>query len=307
MVRNIYKYDINCELAKALTRHDSLSIGRMAPELLRGESGNTGASDVYSFGIILYEIYSRKDPYEGEKDEDVIRQVCDPAVAKRPSVPPLMPPAMESMMRECLVAEASVRPTFHEIDSRLKRLDAVSVDSGYRHGHPWGSSVGQPVKQEHDEAAAARNATLLLEVFPPHIAAALRDGRKVEPEQHDCVTILFADVVGFTSISGAMSPLKVADMLDRLYTTIDRLSEQHACFKLEVRRRCFLLRGRNCWMRLPQTCFILTRPILFSFLTKNRRLAIAGWGLQISAATSPTTPPSWPPSRWIAWTRRARR
>jgi serine/threonine protein kinase len=28
----------------------------MAPELLRGESSNTTASDVYSFGIILYEV-----------------------------------------------------------------------------------------------------------------------------------------------------------------------------------------------------------------------------------------------------------
>jgi serine/threonine protein kinase/ABC-type phosphate/phosphonate transport system substrate-binding protein len=32
----------------------------MAPELLRGESQNNASSDVYSFGIILYEVYSRK-------------------------------------------------------------------------------------------------------------------------------------------------------------------------------------------------------------------------------------------------------
>lgn len=34
----------------------------MAPELLRRESPNTAASDVYSFGIILYEVYSALIP-----------------------------------------------------------------------------------------------------------------------------------------------------------------------------------------------------------------------------------------------------
>lgn len=36
----------------------------MAPELLLQKTGNTAASDVYAFGIILYEVFSRKDPYE---------------------------------------------------------------------------------------------------------------------------------------------------------------------------------------------------------------------------------------------------
>jgi serine/threonine protein kinase len=50
----------------------------MAPELLRGDSGNTLATDVYSFGIILYEVYARRDPYEDEKDTiEVLRLVAD--------------------------------------------------------------------------------------------------------------------------------------------------------------------------------------------------------------------------------------
>ena len=45
-----------------------------APELLRRESPNTAASDVYSFGIILYEVYSRCEPYEEEDFEKVSMQ-----------------------------------------------------------------------------------------------------------------------------------------------------------------------------------------------------------------------------------------
>jgi hypothetical protein len=39
----------------------------MAPELLCRKSLNTVRSDSYSFGIMLYEIYSRKEPYYGKK------------------------------------------------------------------------------------------------------------------------------------------------------------------------------------------------------------------------------------------------
>lgn len=68
---------------------------------------------------------------------------------------------------------------------------------------------------------------LLEEVFPPHIARALREGRKVEPESKECVTIFFSDIVGFTNISSSISPLKVSDMLDRLYQKFDKLSHDH--------------------------------------------------------------------------------
>lgn len=75
---------------------------------------------------------------------------------------------------------------------------------------------------------------LLYSVFPKHVADALRNGQKVEPENHDLVTIFFSDIVGFTDISSKLDPLKISDMLDRLYHSFDALSDYHDVFKVET-------------------------------------------------------------------------
>ena len=79
-----------------------------------------------------------------------------------------------------------------------------------------------------------RTDNLLYSVFPKHIAEALRQGKKVEPENHECVTIFFSDIVGFTDISSNLDPLKISDLLDRLYSSFDTLSTYHDVFKVET-------------------------------------------------------------------------
>jgi Adenylate and Guanylate cyclase catalytic domain len=75
---------------------------------------------------------------------------------------------------------------------------------------------------------------LLYSVFPKHVADALRNGQKVEPENHDLVTIFFSDIVGFTDISSKLDPMKISDLLDRLYHSFDALSDYHDVFKVET-------------------------------------------------------------------------
>ena len=79
-----------------------------------------------------------------------------------------------------------------------------------------------------------KNAALLEEIFPPHIADALREGQRVPQEKHECVTIFFSDIVGFSAMSRDLSPEKVADLLDRLYTRFDDLTRLHDVFKIET-------------------------------------------------------------------------
>ena len=196
----------------------------MAPELLRRESGNSAESDVYSFGIILYELYSRQDPYEGENPTRVLNEIVDKKINKRPPVPEVCPTRIAEIMKECVDANPEKRPTFEEIDLRIMRLDSVNVE-------PVRIGSGQhhiPKKKYTSEQ------DLIHQVFPKHVAKALLEGRKAEPDRVEMATMFFSDIVGFTTISSKISPDQVSDMLDRLYLKFDALSVKYDVFKIET-------------------------------------------------------------------------
>lgn len=188
----------------------------MAPELLSGTTTSNAATDTYAFGMLLYEAYSRKDPYEGEKLEVVLREVMDPEIRKRPGAPPRMPADVKTIMNECLDHDPSLRPPMEELDGRFHRLE--------NNGEVLGQ---QPMKMKSSNVS-------LFDIFPRHIAEALRDGRPVEPEHKDCITVFFSDIVGFTTLSATLEPGKVASLLDRLYNALDDLVAKYDIFKVET-------------------------------------------------------------------------
>ncbi len=124
---------------------------------------------MYSFGIILYELYSRKDPYEGENPSTVLDGICNRNINKRPPVPAGCPPKVAEIMQECIDANPEKRPTFEEIDLRIRRLDSENVE-------PTESSFGHRLPKKR----TSMEEELLMEVFPKHVAKALLSGRKGE-------------------------------------------------------------------------------------------------------------------------------
>jgi len=193
----------------------------MAPELLAGNT-NTTSSDVYAFGIVLFEVYSRQEPYAGEDPADVLMQVGDVTqpLDKRPIIPESTPVAVTQLMKDCWNRAAELRPPFAEIERRLKALTVVTC-------HPLQNKAANTLMQNKTE-------DMLYDVFPRHIADALRSGKKVDPERKDCVTIFFSDIVGFTDISSTLDPEKISIMLHRLYSAFDELSHAHGVFKVET-------------------------------------------------------------------------
>jgi len=186
----------------------------MAPELLMGH-GNSLQSDVFAFGIMVWEVYARQDPYMGQDPDVVLKMVKLGTPEKRPEIPVDCPVQVQDIMKAAWHNDPTVRPAFSELEKMLRRLDTNSMGPRVNGGADLQDANG-----------------LLNDVFPKHISDKLRKGEKIEPEHRECVTIFFSDIVGFTDICSMIDAGKVSHMLDRLYTAFDALSGEHKVFKV---------------------------------------------------------------------------
>ena len=85
----------------------------MAPEVISKEN-YTEKADVYSFGIILWEFWSKDPPYKGVKAKEVANNVKNNP-KYRPIIPNNCPEEIGELMELCWDANPKKRPTFLEI------------------------------------------------------------------------------------------------------------------------------------------------------------------------------------------------
>ncbi|RIA87931.1 kinase-like domain-containing protein, partial [Glomus cerebriforme] len=84
----------------------------IAPEILRGQN-YTKASDIYSFGIIIYEVFSGLPPYHNvSHDENLAIKICQ---GLRPRFNIKVPQLIIHLIKRCLNANPLNRPTAKEI------------------------------------------------------------------------------------------------------------------------------------------------------------------------------------------------
>jgi len=75
---------------------------------------------------------------------------------------------------------------------------------------------------------------LLLSIFPETIADQLRNSNQSVADSFDNVTILFADIVGFTQYASKMGPSELVAMLDEIFSEFDALVDKYGIEKIKT-------------------------------------------------------------------------
>jgi len=81
----------------------------MSPEQLKG-AGVTAKSDIYALGLVLYELFTGKRPYEANSLQQLIDLQDSARLASMTSVAADIDPAVEKIVRRCLEPDPFKRP-----------------------------------------------------------------------------------------------------------------------------------------------------------------------------------------------------
>jgi len=75
---------------------------------------------------------------------------------------------------------------------------------------------------------------LLLNVLPEEVANRLKHGQATIADSFPEVTVLFADIVDFTSLSARISPEQLVNMLNQVFSAFDQLAEKYGLEKIKT-------------------------------------------------------------------------
>ncbi|HUG46960.1 MAG TPA: adenylate/guanylate cyclase domain-containing protein [Candidatus Limnocylindria bacterium] len=91
--------------------------------------------------------------------------------------------------------------------------------------------------------ANRENERLLLNILPPPIAERLRRGERIIADRFEDVTLLMADIVGFTSMSSHLPATEVVDMLNAVFSAVDELVDRHGLEKVKTIGDAYMVVG----------------------------------------------------------------
>jgi serine/threonine protein kinase len=95
----------------------------MSPEILRGETASS-ASDVFSLGALLYELWTGRHPFAGETPLDVFEAIECRVVAAPSTLRAAIPPEIDSLILRMLNRDPALRPPACEVREVFSKFSA---------------------------------------------------------------------------------------------------------------------------------------------------------------------------------------
>jgi serine/threonine protein kinase len=112
-----------------INRSGSGTVTHLAPELFQVGSKITTAVDTFSFGIMMWELYTGQRAYSGLGRDAIIDRVYKKQ--SRPVFPSGVPALYSNLARQCWETDVHLRPSFAQIRKELQEMLAAFQSGTY--------------------------------------------------------------------------------------------------------------------------------------------------------------------------------
>ena len=134
---------------------------------------------------------------------------------------------LSEQAREIELANAQLQEKHLELGAAYEEADALNT------------SLAETLRALEAERTTAEH--LLLNILPVSIAERMKRGETRIAERFDQVTVLFADIVGFTTLSSTMEPNALLNLLDAVFSDFDSIVEKYRLEKIKTIGDAYML------------------------------------------------------------------
>src|SRR2546428_10673148 len=94
----------------------------MPPKQTRGEPFDT-ATDIFSLGIVLYEVATRQHPFASGSQIGVMHAILSACPVSPSQLNPEIPAKLEALILQMLEKDPGLRPSAKDVDAILARIE----------------------------------------------------------------------------------------------------------------------------------------------------------------------------------------
>lgn len=250
----------------------------VAPEVLRAhyKCKLTQECDVFSFAILLQEIYTQEEPYSEylgtSSTKEILHAICSSNL--RPKIQLDIPVSIRQIMEIAWTDNPVSRPSFNQILQLMKRNNPLRksvMDSVIQSMEDYTKHLEDCVEEKTIELESAKKQmkVMMSSIIPETIANSISNGESIAHDQEKTMGVICVEITNGNDFTNLHSKGKVRKITD-LCTYLDLLGSKYSAFRYSSFGTSFMIvigvgdvnnnnKGQNVALKTAHMCLdILT-------------------------------------------------